>query len=183
MTTSSIFPEQYRETCETFLRAYYERLKWNASQGFLITTMPILTDEALFSSPLANDLDELAHAALGEYRNETALGVVRETIQGFVESLFVVPSGTGINYYDIPREWWNTPIGQMVARAQVFVRGDELITQAQAAELAGVTIQAIGQAIAWGRLNGYTDPDAPLRQGRLLVTRKEVEEEYHLTSV
>jgi hypothetical protein len=52
---------------------------------------------------------------------------------------------------------------------------EDLITQAEAAEMTDVTISAIHQAIKDGRLHGYQNPDAPQRQGRTLVSQSEVE--------
>lgn len=52
---------------------------------------------------------------------------------------------------------------------------NDLITQAAAAEIAGITIQAINQAIRDGRLNRYENPDAKYRrQGATLVSEAEI---------
>lgn len=52
---------------------------------------------------------------------------------------------------------------------------EDLITQAEAAELLGVSIQAVNNMIRDGRLRGYKNPDANQRQGRTLVSRTQVE--------
>ena len=55
------------------------------------------------------------------------------------------------------------------------VQGDELITMAQAAQIAGVTVQAIAGRIDRGALTAYTDPASPgPNQGRRLVRRSDV---------
>ena len=73
--------------------------------------------------------------------------------------------------------WWfcTTALGQMVSRALLQIKGDELITLAEAAEMRGVSVPAISRAVQNGRLTRYVDPDAPKRQGRTLVSRAEVE--------
>lgn len=58
---------------------------------------------------------------------------------------------------------------------QVIWFVDDLITQAEAAQLRGVTTQAIHQAIKDGRLRSYINSDAPKHQGRTLISRKDVE--------
>lgn len=65
-------------------------------------------------------------------------------------------------------------------RLKIRVVGDprpaDLITQAQAAEISGKSVSAIGEAIAKGRLKAFQNPDAPLRQGRRLVSEAAVRE-------
>ena len=52
---------------------------------------------------------------------------------------------------------------------------DDLITQTQAAAIAGITIQAISNAVRDGRLRGYENPAAPNPQrGSTLVRKTEV---------
>lgn len=60
-----------------------------------------------------------------------------------------------------------------IEAARAFI-DDDLITQAQAAEISGKSISAIGEAIAKGKLPAYQNPDAPQRQGRRLVSENEV---------
>jgi hypothetical protein len=56
---------------------------------------------------------------------------------------------------------------------------DDLITQAEAAEIVNVTTQAIHNAIRDGRLRGYKNPNAKRkRQGATLVSRSEVEKRF-----
>ena len=53
---------------------------------------------------------------------------------------------------------------------------DDLMPQIVAAKLAGVTVQAIHNAVKVGRISGYEDKDvAKFRPGRILVSRAEVE--------
>lgn len=54
---------------------------------------------------------------------------------------------------------------------------DDLITQAEAKQIAGITTQAINQAIRDGRIRGYKNLDAKYqRQGVTLVSEREVRE-------
>jgi hypothetical protein len=170
-------PEQYRETIEQFLVAYWTRRRWEIEQTVLGVQIPHVQMEVLFNSALADQLAEIARAAAGEMEhseNGFTEGVLQEGIQDLMERLFAPP---GLySSYTIPVRFWEHSLGQMVARAFLWMRGDELITLKVAAEIRNVTIQAISQAVQDGRLRRYVDPDAPERQGRTLVSRQEVEE-------
>ena len=76
--------------------------------------------------------------------------------------------------YDTPDWWGDTELGALWWQAVIRIKGDELITISQAAELAGVTVQAISQRIERGKLDAFTDPFAPERQGRRKVRRDDV---------
>jgi len=170
-------PEQYRQTIQQFLLAYWSRRKWEVEQAFLGIIVPMTTPDLINNSALADQLAEIARAAAGEIENDAEgwnRGIVYEGIQDLMERLFA-PPGLG-SAYDIPARFWDTDLGQMVARALIWVQDDELITLKQAADLRGVTIQAISNAVREGRLRRYTDPDAPNpRQGGTLVSRSQVE--------
>lgn len=100
---------------------------------------------------------------------------VYEICQGVAEWLFAVP---GSSTYTIPDSFSDTPFGALWAAAFVRVQGDNLITIAQAAELAGVTVQAISSRIDRGTLKAYTDPMATNpRSGRRLVKKSDVVED------
>lgn len=103
--------------------------------------------------------------------SEMLKGEVYETCQGLVEWLFCPP---GTAFYTIPDEWASHPLGQLWHLAMIWLSGDDLITITEAAKLAGVTTQAIHGRIARGRLQTYTDPNAPAHQGRRLVRRSDV---------
>jgi hypothetical protein len=51
---------------------------------------------------------------------------------------------------------------------------DDLITQAEAARLVGRSVKTIHTHIRMGNLRGYENPKAPVRQGRVMVSREEV---------
>lgn len=96
---------------------------------------------------------------------------MQEICQGMAEWLFALPNQA---QYDIPRYWAETDMGALWWQAAIRAQGDEMITIAEAAELAGVTVQAISQRISAGKLTGYINPLANERQGRRLVRRSDV---------
>ena len=96
---------------------------------------------------------------------------MREICQGMAEWLFAVP---GSNAYTIPASSYATPMGALWAMALIRTEGDELITIAEAAQLAGVSVQAISQRIERGKLQAFINPFAPERQGRQMVRRRDV---------
>ena len=60
-----------------------------------------------------------------------------------------------------------------IHKARAFIDSD-LITQAEAAKIAGIKTQAINQAIRDGRLDSFTNPDAEYqRRERTLVSRRQ----------
>ena len=98
-------------------------------------------------------------------------GEMQEIAQSMAEWLFSLPTH---NRYEIPDFWAETELGALWWAAVIRNQGDELITIADAARLAGVTVQAISQRIERGALKAFTNPLAPERQGRTLVRRSDV---------
>ena len=115
----------------------------------------------------ASAAGEIAHAGDG-----WAEGEVIEAVQTLMEISFSSPLAT---VYMIPPGFWSTQFGQIVLSAQLWASGDELLTLSQAAARAGVSVQAISNALRAGRLRRYVDPAEknPQRAGR--VSRREVE--------
>lgn len=77
--------------------------------------------------------------------------------------------------------WWQTlHWNELPDNQEILLRDwqkipEDAITQAEAAEIAGITIQAINQAIRDGRLTKFDNPDAKYRrQGATLVSEAEV---------
>lgn len=134
----------------------------------------ILSNEA-FKDPLTHMMEPqewliMAQYGLGLIDEDSAY--IYEICQGLAEWVFAIP---GYNTYDIPSVWYDTPMGALWAAAFIRVQGDELITIAEAAKVADVSVQAISQRVQRGSLQSYTDPTAPSRQGRTLVRRSDVE--------
>lgn len=101
-------------------------------------------------------------------------GEMYEICQSMAEWLFSIP---GASSYTIPSEWYDTPMGALWGMAFAKVQGDELITIAQAAELAQISMQAISARIDRGTLTSYTDPSAPrtaFQKARRLVRKSDV---------
>ena len=185
------FPAQYEAVCTEFLAAYWEGRRWEMEQEFGLYNMPIAVPAVevlarekpadmppaihLASTFFAEGLAYIARAAAGELQrtSETA-DEVYEACQSLAERLFAVP-GLGASY-TIPEEFWQAPIGQMVALAFIWLEGDELITISEAARLSGKTISTISSRVKRGTLRSYADPSAPnpRRAGRL-VRRRDVE--------
>ena len=71
-------------------------------------------------------------------------------------------------------------LADFVTGAYEHARDNELIHIAEAAKLAGVSVQAVSQAIDAGRLRAYTDHDVPetRRYRRRKVSRREVLEKF-----
>ena len=172
-------PDQYRETIEQFLLNYWNRRVWEIEQTVLGVQINPTPPDLLYNSALADQLAEIARAAAGQIEHSHSEdgfteGIIQEGIQDLMERLFCPP---GLyTSYDIPARFWEHPLGGMVARALLWIRGDELVTLTEAAEMRGVTVQAISQAVKAGRLTRYVDPDAANPQrSRTLVSRREVE--------
>lgn len=173
LTEPAEIPEQYKTICVDFLRQLWERHRWLMQERWGFHNLPIMPEDDLLRALLAEEVATIARAAAGELaHDEWNAGIVEETVQTLMETVF--SNATAYNY-TIPTEFWNSDVGQMVARAMLWVRGDELITITEAAEIRGVTPQAISQAVDAGRLTAHIDPGAPQRQGRRLVVRSEVE--------
>lgn len=170
------FPEQYEEICKQLVLQFISKMQWDTREklgihGFQEQFFEIHRDWQ--QTPLAELISQVAKAAAGELpADEDVRGETYEAVQDLMETLFASRSGFG--QYLIPEAFWQTPPGEMISLALLWIRGDELITQAQAAALAHVTTQAINQAIRDGRLRPYKDPQAPQRQGRTLVSKSDV---------
>jgi methylthioribose-1-phosphate isomerase len=151
-----------------FLDNFWQDRCWQIEQTVLGATItPRHPGETLYQSGLAINLRDMARAAVGDMpRNEMTVSEVRDVCQQLAEYLFAAP-GTSYTYH-IPDEFSETPIGALWWRALLWCEGDELITIAEAARLAGVTEAAIGQS---KRIRKFVDPTAPARQGRRLVRR------------
>jgi hypothetical protein len=174
LTEPPVIPDQYHSTVLYALRAVYNAITWHAREDFGITDLPLFTHEELFLCPVADTLADIARAAAGELQHdEVGDGILRESIQSIAEMLFATPL---TNSYEIPVAFWDSDLGQMLARAQLWIEGDELITIAEAARIRGVSVQAISQSVDAGRLRAYVDPNAGHRQGRRLVRRQQVED-------
>jgi hypothetical protein len=159
----------YQDTIKDFLHEY-----WNQRSQELALALGIrdFEDVDLDRTPLAAKLALIAGAASGECERADS-DFVSDSCQAVLEALCAIP---GCVTYTIPAEFWQAPIGQMVALAFIWLEGDELITIGEAARLSGKSISTISSRVQRGMLRSYTDPHAPnpQRAGRL-VRRKDIE--------
>jgi len=173
MTEKPTIPDTYIGAILETLRADFNRSTWNMRENYGLYSLPILTNDDLFLTPFASTLASIARAAAGQREHdEVADEILAEEIQSVCESLFSTPA---TYTYTIPDAFWDTGLGMMISRAQLWLRGDQLITIAEAAQRFDKTIQAVSQAVNDGRLHGYRDPDANQRQGARLVSIQETE--------
>lgn len=166
-----------------FTKEYIEkRILWQSSQiaaGAEPDPALFAALDHLYSDPPAEALHHmmepqewLTMALYGAGAIEADPGEIREICQSLAEWLFGIP---GAYHYEIPAYFHQTPLGALWWRALIKTEGDDLITIGAAAKLSGRSVQAISSRIDRGRLDSYTDPLAPDRQGRRLVRRSEIE--------
>jgi len=167
-------PQQYRDTIQQFLMEYWRKRTWEIEQAVLGVQVQLVASDALYNSALADQLAEIARLAAGELDVESALAMgVSEGIQDLCERLFAAP---GMGYsYRIPREFWDSPLGAIVGKAHFRLRGDDLITITEAADILGVVVSAISNRIDRGHLDAYRDPDEPNPQRARRVLRSQIE--------
>jgi len=110
-------------------------------------------------------------------RDDATVFEIMDMTQTLAETLYSTPLDGS---YSIPDHFWTTETGQLIALAQLWAQGDELITLSEAAKiLRGASgdrdLVYINEQIRRGRLTRYTDPDEtnPQRAGR--VSRLQVE--------
>lgn len=170
--------KKYRKICKRFVREYYGKRKRQLENGFLAQLPPggsRVVFETPLETPLGHQVVKIARAAAGELPADgLTKGLVAEGIQGLLEDLFAPP---GLVYaYTIPSEFWNgTEFGRMVRDARLWARGDELITQTEAAEMTGLSVRAVGQRLQKGELTLYIDSDEVNPRKNRRVSRLEVE--------
>jgi len=171
MTERPTIPEAYIDVLLETLRADFNRLTWIMRGNYGLYNLPMLTNDDLFFTPFATTLASIARAAAGQRtHDEIEDAVLAEEIQSVFESLFSAPATYS---YVVPDAFWETGLGIMIARAQLWLHGDELVTIADAAKRFGKTVQAVSQAMNDGRLRSYHDPDARQRQGARLISLSE----------
>lgn len=164
------FPARYRDTILDFLGEYLGRLSSELSSSYDAEVGELPEGEELLDTPLARRLGEIARAAEGRMSRESgALMALDEDVADLLRRLFGEETRR-----TIPESFWDTPLGTMVARALLWRWEGELITIQEAVELTGLTHQGLKNAIDRGGLAAYYNPDAPQRQGRVLVRRVEV---------
>lgn len=172
-------PKKYKEVCENFIREYFAARRRQIENNFL-THLPGEVQRLVLRQPLETVLGhrvvEIARAAAGELDAGDELGraMVAEAIQRLLEDLFAPP---GLAYaYAVPSGFWNeTPFGWMVRDAHFWATGDEMITQTEAADMAGVGLKTVGERVSKGLLTPYIDLSEPNPRRARRVSRQEIE--------
>jgi hypothetical protein len=113
--------EQDLDVVKKFLSQWYTglRRKVIATTGNLMR--PILSIEELLKQPLGMDLISIANAV--EYEGKLDMDLSDTaffSIQSLCEMLFAQPYSIS---YDIPDYFWKTAMGNLVARAELSVKG------------------------------------------------------------
>lgn len=170
--------EQIREIVRNFVWEFWQDLTRKAGQMLPGADMDLsakLPPEA-WANPFPWRMEAQEWLAMARYGAGLLPNAdpseIYEICQSLADWLFAFP---GTSHYTIPAEWSETPMGALWAMAFARVQGDELITMAQAAQIAGVTVQAIAGRIDRGALTSYADPSAPNPQkGRRLVRRNDI---------
>lgn len=118
----------------------------------------------------------IAHAAAGLIdRNDQTIAKVKAACTDLARLQFPMTLAEGLGDYMRIAFCANDYLGdfgEVFWRALVWAFGDDLITQAEAAKIAGTTTANIGQHT---RLTFVYNPDANQRQARRMVLRSEVE--------
>jgi hypothetical protein len=167
-------PEHYLQTIHNFLDAYWFRRGWEIRETVAGVELPHVAPDVLHSNLLAQQLGDIARMAADQWPDsQQARDVVMESIQDLCERLFAAPGMP--TTYRIPAEFWGTPLGEMMARALARVRGDDLITITEAAEILGVGTAAISHRIASGDLTAIPDFNEANPRKRNRVLRSEIE--------
>ena len=173
----NIKPE-YVETITRFLIHYngwiaYQLQALDPDAGF----QPI-PEATLAKSGLAKELYFIASAAASDLPrddDEEHEEFILSNVADITARLYYAPGIGNVDDVDVPDVFWEHPLGEMCARALLWALEGELITLQEAADTARVSVQAVSQAVAAGRIAGYVDPDAAERQGRILVKRIDVQ--------
>lgn len=110
-------------------------------------------------------------------RDEQTVYEVMDMTQSLVETLYSNPLDGS---YIVPEHFWTTELGQLIMLAQLWARGDELITLSEAAQILRGSVEDrdlvyVNDQIKRGRLTRYTEPDEPNPQRAGRVSRQQVE--------
>jgi|SRR3990167_314649 len=174
MSTDEII-QQITETVKNFASQFYQDLAWRAGQMIPGMDGKMLLTPEQYADPLKYMMEPQEWLTMAKYAvgllPDADPGEIYEICQALAEWMFSIP---GESAYEIPAAWYATPVGALWATAFVKVQGDELISIAEAAEMAGVSVQAVSQRIDRGTLKSYVNPLASERQGKRLVKKSDV---------
>jgi hypothetical protein len=136
-------------------------------------------------SPLKDEIRLLTRVANGDFPGDLADENLIEDVESAIESvcsrLFRTPGNP--RQLIIPSSFWDTSLGHVIRHCQVWLRGDDLITYTEAAQLLWPDddLQAarmrIKRLVDRGVLSHYTDPRENNPQRNARVSRAEVLEQ------
>jgi hypothetical protein len=129
-------------------------------------------------SPLREMIETLCRVVNDQPKRDDMLTFeVMGMTQSIMETLYASPLEPS---YTIPDTFWTSELGQLVMQAQLWARGDELVTLTEAARVLRGSAETrdlvyVNDLIARGKLTRYLDPSEsnPQRAGR--VSRQQVE--------
>lgn len=125
----------------------------------------------------------MARAGLGlvETTPETEATIQHSVLQicnSLKSWLFTIPPDSP---YPTPFAFADTEIGELWHAAMIWAIGrDQLVTVVEAANMLGISRQAVSQRMFARKLTVLVDPWAPQHQGRNLLLRSEIAEALHM---
>jgi hypothetical protein len=124
--------------------------------------------DVLYASEIGQRLARIAAAAEGLLPwSEVTARKILDDCRGFEAWLNQTPIT-----HKTPEEFWATPVGYMVLRAQIWAEQDRLISLSEAAEESGMSLSVLSQRISRGQIMGYRDPQEknPQRARRIRLS-------------
>ena len=167
------------------LSAYFRRA---LRRLFDDDTVPALDDEAwqtaIQNNPKVRDaIRLLVRVANGEIPGDLAddimMGDVEDSIQAVFRLLFVSPGNP--QHVEVPAQFWSSELGQVIQHCQLWLRGDDLISYTEAADIlwpdddVQVARMRLKRMVKRGELTSYRDPTENNPQRSARVSRLEVE--------
>jgi hypothetical protein len=140
-----------RKLLESWWTAVNQQLSAVTGSMVQIGEAPV---DVLVASEIGQRLARIAAAAEGllPWTEENARKMV-EDCHAFEAWLNQTPIT-----HKTPEEFWATPVGYMVLRAQIWAGQDRLISLSEAAEQSGMSLSVLSQRISRGQIMGFRDP-------------------------
>jgi excisionase family DNA binding protein len=156
----------YQGVIDDALRVVYSHHHRLVRRLFPDAERPLIIEE-LREGPLGRDLGRLAALARGEIRE--GKDVVLQAIEEVLQLLFWPPMADD---YQVPRSFWETPLGRMLSMAKFRAHSpSELVSIGSAAQRLGVTRPTVYRWMDERRL-GYVRDEM---SGRTFVVQRDVE--------
>jgi hypothetical protein len=169
---------EIRNIVANYALHYWRQLIWQIGQFVPGGDMEIglkhqLDEETIFTHAMEpQEWLTMARYGAGLFDgDEETPSYIYEICQGLAEWQFGIAD---VSAYGIPDEWKDSPMGALWWAAYIRTQGDELISIAEAAKLAGVSVQAMSQRVDRGTVKAFTDPLSKERQRRRLVRKLDV---------